>query len=198
MERLKHMNETLISCVQSQLGDIRNANTEELGQAIDMIKDLEEAMYYCSIVKAMEGQEKEEHHHYYTPYYLPDRDMDRIDYGKMYYPRERDSMGRYTSGDGMRNGASTRGYYEREFPIELRDEREGRSPLSRRTYMESKELHKDKATKIRDLEHYMRELSDDLVEMIEDASPEEKQMLEKKITALATKVASLNTTNGQH
>jgi hypothetical protein len=40
-----------------------------------MIKDLEEAMYYCTVTKAMEGKEKEgkEHHYYYTEY----RDMDR-------------------------------------------------------------------------------------------------------------------------
>ena len=74
--------------------------------------------------------------------------------------------------------------------MELRDSREGRSPMSRRMYMESKELHKDKDTKIRELDKYMKELSEDLVEMIDDASPEEKQLLEKKISALATKVSS--------
>lgn len=41
MHRLKAMKETLINCVQSQLSDIKNANTGELGEVIDMIKDLE-------------------------------------------------------------------------------------------------------------------------------------------------------------
>ena len=99
MERLKHMKETLIGCVQSQLSDIHNVDTHELGEAIDMIKDLEQAMYYCSIVKAMEEKD-EEHRKYYIPitppYYLPDRDMDRNEWGRMYYPRSRDSQGRYT------------------------------------------------------------------------------------------------------
>lgn len=207
MERLKHMKETLIGCIQAQLGDIHNADTHELGEAIDMIKDLEEAMYYCTIIKAMEKAEEEDkkrvEHHYYTPYYLPDRDMDRNDLGRMYYPRSRDSQGRFTSGRSNYNGEPSMDnsfasghvngdYQEREFPLEMRDQREGRSPMSRRTYMESKELHKDKAVKIKDLEKYMKELSEDLVEMIEDTSPEEKQLLEKKITALASKVASLN------
>ena len=58
--------------------------------------------------------------------------------------------------------------------MELRDSREGRSPITRRMYMESKELHKDKDTKIRELDKYMKELSEDLVEMIDDASPEER------------------------
>lgn len=54
MHRLKNMKETLIGCVQTQLADIKNVDTEELGEAIDMIKDLEEAIYYCTITKAME------------------------------------------------------------------------------------------------------------------------------------------------
>ena len=41
MERLKMMKEKLINCVESQLSDISNANTEELSEAVDMIKDLE-------------------------------------------------------------------------------------------------------------------------------------------------------------
>jgi hypothetical protein len=37
----------------------------------------------------------------------------------------------------------------------------------------------------------MQELSQDVVEMIEDASLEEKQYLEKKISALATKIGQM-------
>jgi hypothetical protein len=75
MEQLKHMKETLISCVQSQMSHLDTVDTEELGDVIDMIKDLEEAIYYCTITKAMEGKEKEggNQYHYYTEY----RDMDR-------------------------------------------------------------------------------------------------------------------------
>ena len=80
MERLKHMEEVLMGCVQAQLSHLDTVDTEELGQAIDMIKDLEQAKYYCSIVKAMEEAEEDEpkeksHHH---------RDMDKV-YGRMYY-----------------------------------------------------------------------------------------------------------------
>lgn len=80
MERLKHMEEVLMGCVQAQLSHLDTVNTEELGQAIDMIKDLEQAKYYCSIVKAMEEAEEDEpkemsHRH---------RDMDKV-YGRMYY-----------------------------------------------------------------------------------------------------------------
>lgn len=224
MDRLKSMKETLVGCVQGQLAHLDSANTEELGQAIDMIKDLEQAMYYCSIVKAMEKQDKEnemmekmrprqEHHHHYTemvmPYYPPEvmypyyeRDMDR-DLGRMYYSESqpRNSQGEFTSYRGGNRGSSnsgsgnmggTRNYYEREVPFDLRDSREGRSPISRRNYMESKEMHQGKEKKIKELEKYMQELSEDIVEMIEDASPEEKQMLEKKLTHLTSKIGQLN------
>jgi DNA topoisomerase VI subunit B len=84
-----------------------------------------------------------------------------------------------------------RKYSEREMPVEFRDVREGRSPSSRRMYMESKELHHDKAKKMKELEKYMQELTLDIAEMIEDSSPEEKQLLHKKITALASKIETL-------
>ena len=43
----------------------------------------------------------------------------------------------------------------------------------------------------------MKELTDDIIEMIADASPEEKQLLDKKIAALATKISQVNA-NAQH
>lgn len=54
--------------------------------------------------------------------------------------------------------------------------------------MESKEMHRDKASQIKELEKYMQELTQDMVEMIEDASPEERQYLEKRVSALASKI----------
>ena len=44
MERLKQMKETLMSSVQSQLGNLDNVDAKELGEAVDMIKDLTEAI----------------------------------------------------------------------------------------------------------------------------------------------------------
>ena len=59
MERLKNMEEQLISVVQTQLGDIKSVDTKELGEAVDMIKDLSEAIYYCTITEAMKGKDKD-------------------------------------------------------------------------------------------------------------------------------------------
>ena len=232
MERLKSLKNTLMACVEGQLGNLQETDTHELGEAIDMIKDLEEAMYYCSIVKAMEKAEKEEEmmgkvsRHYYggdrfPEIYYPypyDRDMDR-GIGRMYYTERqpRNEMGEFESyrggrrnyggeGGGSMGGNSSsssssgnsgssggsRYYYEREVPFDLRDSREGRSPMSRRHYMESKELNRDSAHKMKDLETYIQELGQDITEMIEGASKEEKQLLEKKMTQLTSKIAQLN------
>lgn len=190
MERLKHMEEALMSCVQAQLSHLDTVDTEELGQVIDMIKDLEQAKYYCSIVKAMEEAEEDEtkemsHRH---------RDMDRI-YGRMYYEGPNgDFKGRYPWKKRDRDEDWERYPYYPEHgrEIDIRDSREGRSPVTRRMYMESKQLHKDKTEKVKELEQYMQELSEDIVEMIDGASPEERQVLEKKMTSLTNKIAQLN------
>jgi F0F1-type ATP synthase membrane subunit b/b' len=57
--------------------------------------------------------------------------------------------------------------------------------------MESKEMHADKTQQLKDLEKYMQELTADIAEMIEDATPEEKQLLQKKISSLATKIEQM-------
>lgn len=41
---------------------------------------------------------------------------------------------------------------------------------------------------MRELEDYAQELTSDLLEMIQDATPEEKQLLQRKIATLATKI----------
>ena len=177
MHRLYDMKNCLISAAQSQMGNLQDCNAEELGEVIDMIKDLEEAIYYCTITKAM--NDKEENNHSQYRMYYKERGEHDYDNSSSYinYPR----IDKY-------NDKSNEPYREREFPLEMRDTREGRSPARRRMYMESKELHKDKVTAMKELEEYMQELSSDICEMIEDASPEEKQLLQKKIIALSNKI----------
>lgn len=210
MERLKHIKETLLGCIEGQMGHLDTVDTEELGDVVDMVKDLEEAIYYCTITKAMEEKEKsgnggEKEYHYYTEYRYPERDMDRengkmyynmmpmtySDQGRMYYnggnSSSGSSSGSNSSGGGDSSSGGSRNYSEYEYPM-MRDKREGRSPMSRRTYMEAKEMHQPKTTQMKELEKYLQELSSDIVEMIQDASPEEKSFLEKKISALAAKI----------
>lgn len=175
MHRLKAMKECLMTCAESQMMNLQEVDAKELGEVVDMIKDLEEAMYYCSIVKTMEKDEEKgkETHHYYTekviyPKDEYERDMDK-DRGRMYY-----------------TPTSTHYYTE-----SMRDVKEGRSPLQRKMYMESKEKHHDKATQLKELEKYMNELCEDMTEMIADASPEERQFFERKLSQLATKISNV-------
>jgi hypothetical protein len=192
--RLKHVKDTLMCAIEGQMANLNQVDTKELGEAIDMIKDLEEAIYYCTITKAMEEGEKQgksyghnEDEMYYRERYYP-RDMDRNN-GRMYYPEMQYSERYYSNDNGNNSSSSSRNFSEKEMPMGMYDYREGRSPKNRRMYMEAKETHQDKVTQMRELEKYMQELSQDIADMIGDASPEEKQYLEKKLTTLASKVS---------
>lgn len=191
MEKLKSMKEMLVCAAQGQMSNLSNTDTKELGEVIDMIKDLEEAIYYCSITKAMEESKSQQpEYHYYTEKYIPMmdynyyRDLDKEGLNRMYYPN-RDSKGRFIPDQN-----SSRYYTERDgmYTMDLRDSREGHSPLTRKTYMEGKELHYAKEIQMKELEKYIQELGHDITEMIQDASAEEKQMLQQKISALAAKI----------
>ena len=180
--------------VECQLADIHNADYHELGAAMDMIKDLAETIYYCTITEAMEKSEKEGQHkepRYYEYIPMHDTTMDKRDidrrYGRMYYDPAMDyNYPKYYGENTSDNGNRTSMNYTPS--VEMRDYREGRSPMSRKMYMESKELHQPKEKKMKELETYMKELSEDVTEMIEGASPEEKQLLHNKIATLANKI----------
>ena len=266
-KRLEHMKETLMCAVEMELCNLGEVNTEELGAAIDMIKDLEEAIYYCTVTEAMKGngnaeiemEMKKSDQHKQSK---ETEDEGRMYGGYRYYPMmygggEEDMMyarrrradgtfyadggggggssyagGQQSGGSSYANrggrgssyaeggssygggqqggggsqsgssggssggssyadsGSSYNSMYGGPMYAE-RDEREGRSYNSRRMYMEAKDMKKDKDTQLRELEKYMQELSQDVTEMIGDASPEEKQYLEKKITALASKIGQM-------
>lgn len=98
MEQLKSMKENLVSIIQTQMGNLQATDTKELGEAIDMVKDLSEAIYYCSIVKAME--EKEEENKY----------MSKM---QMNYPIHYNGGSQYTNNGGSRNydGMDSRMWY---------------------------------------------------------------------------------------
>lgn len=235
MEKLKQMKECLVGMVEGQIyGNIDKVDAQELGAAVDMIKDLSEALYYCSITEAMEeeGEEKEgkgKHGAMYYPrsmpmYHMPypiemydPRYRERVNYNSMYAQNGGNSgssssnggsSGSMSSGGNNARGGGSRGYHEGMMSMYnddsmysmyergenrnymegmMRDPKEGRSGERRRMYMEGKGM-KDKSHQMKELESYMQELSTDLTEMIQDASPEEKQMLQQKISTLATKI----------
>ena len=197
------MIEKLTECTKSQFDKgLESVDTCEMGKVIDMIKDLAEAMYYRTLAKTMDESEDEEilkmfdrygrdkrfydHYRYENGRFAPKgrgtyrrnydepmwhmtpemyRDMDREPYGRMYYTE----------------------------PTHMHDSREGKSGMSRRTYMNTRDAHKantqqDKEAKMHDLEAYMRELSDDLTELIADMIPEEKNLAKSKLSTLVSKM----------
>lgn len=140
-EKLKWMKDCLICAAENQMCDLEEVDTKELGEVIDMIKDLEEAIYYSTVTEAMKADSWE-----------------------------------------MKKG---------DHHLEESDGRLGRSMHSRKMYMESREMNKDRSVQLRELERYTQDLSQDVMEMISEASPEEKQYLEKKVTAMAAKISQL-------
>ena len=131
MHRLKKMQDCLVCCVEAEMADLKAVDTKELGEAIDMIKDLSEAIYYNTIVHSMD---------------------------------------------------------ETEYTIKKSVEWEGHSHNTRKTYMEHQKQGHDKAVQMSHLEKYVQELTHELMEMIEGASTDEKQMLAKKLSMLASKI----------
>ena len=62
MEHLKKIKCKLVNCVYEELEhNWDNVDLGELGEVIDMIKDLEKSIYYESIVTAMEKDGSEKH-----------------------------------------------------------------------------------------------------------------------------------------
>ena len=187
MEELKAMKQNLTALVQGQMSHLDTVDAKELGEAVDMIKDLSEAIYYCTITEAMEksSEDKDKQNTYYYSTTNYNRPMEYSN-GKMYY-----NEGGSSSSSGMGSGNSSNGtsyYHEEYWPQEFRDYREGRSPMQRRMYMESKEMHKGSEVEMKELELYLQDLSTDITEMVKKASPEEKQMLQKKIQGIAAKI----------
>ena len=149
MHRMKGLKECLVDIVEEQLYCNRDkVCTKELGETIDMIKDLSEAMYYHAITEAMEEGSEVEEHHMEMPY---------------------------------------KEHHHKEEHHEVKDHMMGKSAEHRKMYMEGKGT-KDRTWQMKELENYAQELTSDIIEMIQDSTMEEKQMLQQKIATLATKI----------
>lgn len=124
------------------------------------------------------------------PYYHMTPEMMREHDPEYWRDLDRKEKRMYFSEPVMRGNT---GLSDRTENTSMRDHREGKSGQMRRSYMETKETHSDnspesKRIKMSDLEKYAKELSEDITEMIEGASPEEKNMLRTKIQTLAQKI----------
>ena len=205
MKQLKMIKGCLESAVAAQVTDLSNVNAQELGLVVDMIKDLSEAIYYCKKIEHMDEEEDLLEEMVKQGGETYQRDIDRQQ-KRMYYtepgmvhgynPWNRqephwEDRGNYPGNSNTNNtNSSNEGNRNSTEPM-VRDNREGRSGSQRRTYMESKQGHHDKAVTMQKLELYAQDLVTDVLEMLQDATPEEKSLLHKKLVALSEKVKTL-------
>ena len=168
---------------------MKEAENEDDMRAIEMYEDYPERRYYDNYRYKTSGRFAPKGKGSYMPrrgyeeppYYHMNPDMYR-EYTPEYYRDVDKENGRlYYTGTGNMNNVSNQN---------MRDYREGRSGMSRRGYMESKEQHKsnsqeDKQKKMLELEKYVDDLSNDVKEMIMDSTPEEKSMLKQKLMGMA-------------
>lgn len=266
IERIHKMIEKLTECALCEIEKgIECVNTEEMGEVIDMIKDLSEAEYKSLISKEMKKYKEEEESEekymlnrlkeeykdeyrqmeerygeeadrrfydswrhadgtfakkgtgsyrprssgrrsrrgYVEPPYLHmpydyRYDMDNYDYADAEHMRDMDrkGMNRLYFSEPM-SGRDMGGYSSRRdgdmSNSRAHDAREGKSWEKRRGYMETKEMHKDntpesKQHRMKELDSYAKDLTEDVVDMISDASPEERALLKQKMQILVQKL----------
>lgn len=209
IERIHKMQECLTEKAVSEFEKgIENVDTSEMGQVVDMIKDLAEAEYHSIISKAMKKADEEEEEY--------DKELLRSlkaeygeESGRRYYDQYRYANGRFApKGKGTyRRGYEEPPYYhmypEAEHMRDI-DRDYGKmyytEPMSesnydraKRNYTETKEMHKantpeDKEHKMKSLDSYTKELASDITGMVADMSAEEKNLLKTKLSTLVSKI----------
>ena len=196
----------IMECVKAKVDGIGIENFE--GQNLDDLKDFTEIVKNIAcfdkdyrIVEAMEKSEDN------------DDIMRMIEQYEDYPERRFYDHYRYADGRFAPKGRGTyrRGYEEPPYwhmtPEMYRDMdkengrmyytepmyTESRYESAKRAYTESKELHKgnepqDKEAKMRELEKYMKEMSDDLLNLMKGMSQEEMNMAKSKLSVLVSKM----------
>lgn len=207
--RMHDMIEKLSECAKCEIDKgIENIDPCEMGQVTDMMKDLAEAMYYRTLMKAMEESSADETMEMF----------ERFGDGRRFYDNYRYANGRFApKGRGTRRGYDESPYFhmtpemyrgmEHDRDIDRNYGRmyytepatsgmnmtESGYDKAKRHYTETKEMHKantaeDKEHKMKSLENYMKELSGDITELLTDMTAEERTMLKSKLSTLVSKM----------
>lgn len=166
---------------------MKEAENDDNIRAIEMYEDYPERRYYDNYRYKTSGR--------FAPKgkgsYMPRRGYDEPPYYHMNPDMYREHDPEYWRDVDRKSGKM---YYTEPITMDkTHDARESRSGMMRRSYMETKEMHKantpeDKQQKMKELEKYMGELSTDITEMISDASQEEKNLLKQKLQVLTQKI----------
>lgn len=212
VKRMYCMIEKLAECAEKQFDSgIENIDTSEMGQVVDMMKDLAEAIYYRELTKAMQefdaedimemldrygvGRKFYDHYRYADGRFAPKgsgtyrRGYEELPYYHM-TPEMYRNMEQYRD---MDRGSGRMHYTEPSMISDSGSHMESRYDMAKRNYIESKELYRgntaeDKEHKMKELEKYTREIGSDIAEVISDASPEEKALLKQKMQVIMQKI----------
>lgn len=215
IENMKAMMECLCTKAKSEIdGNLDCVDAQELGAVIDMVKDLNEGLYYAEITKAMEeGKENSisEEMRYYRYDPAIHGDIYRDDY-RTYKPRMTANMrmyndNRYSNGHYAPDGDSMRGYsvnypdmYDPDNTFNMNKHRlnkttypESKFDKSLRYYNESKVDH-DKGTeedinaRLKMLEGFVDTTGEVLMKAYEEASAPEQDLIMKKMSVWMNKM----------
>ena len=212
IERMHKMIECLTEKALAELDKgIENVDTKEMGEVVDMIKDLNEAEYRAVIVKSMKEAD-EEQKEYNKELLRALKDEYGEEGGRRYYDEYRyKTTGRFAP-KGKGSYVGRRGYeeppYYHSYPERDMDREYGRMyytepttthtsesgyDRAKRMYTETKEMHKantpdDKEHKMKSLDSYTKELASDITDMVADMSAEERNLLRTKLSTLVSKI----------
>ena len=218
IKMMHEMIEKLTECAKHEVDKgVELVDTKEMGEVTDIIKDLSEAMYYRTLVEAMKEAEYGEDYDYMGAYdeherkgyrgqprnskgqfmsrrgyesrMMPDMDYDEIERMRDY---DRESGKMYYGGSGSMGGSqeSIRNYNGSNYSSG--NQQTSRSENARRGYEESKMMQdgspESKKKAMESLENYMKELGEDMSELIGKMDSNEKSMLRSKLQMLAQRV----------
>lgn len=211
VKRMHEMIEILSESTKCEFDKgIENIDICEMGAAVDMLKDLSEAMYYRTLTVAMQESDTDE---------IMDM-FDRYGEDRRYYDHYRYKNGRFApKGHGTyRRGYEEPPYYhmtpemmkehspeywrdvDREAgkmyfsePMKEEAQRESRYDRAKRMYTETKDMHKsgtaeDKQITLKEGEKFLNVFFDELDEMLQDATPEMRNLVKTKTMARMQKI----------
>lgn len=187
---------------------IENVNTEEMGEAVDMIKDLCEAEYKAVIVKSMKKADEEEEE-YNKELLRALKDEYGEESGRRFYDHYRYANGRFAP---KGKGTYRRGYeeppYMHMYPEaeHIRDMdrdygkmyytesvNESGYDRAKRNYTEVKEMHsgttpEDKEQRMKALDKYIKTVTNEIIKIVSDnATTEEKSLIKNNMNNLMSK-----------
>lgn len=215
IERIHKMQECLTEKAVNELEKgVENVDTSEMGQVVDMIKDLAEAEYHSIISKAMKKADEEEEEY--------DKELLRSlkaeygeESGRRYYDQYRYANGRFApKGHGTRRGYEEPPYYH--MPVNyndmeyMRDMDKSRGKMyysepiaphvsesnydrAKRHYTETKEMHsgittEDKEQRMKALDKYIKTVTNEIIKIVSDnATAEEKNLIKSNINNLVSR-----------